>query len=67
MGAITGHEPIISKSDAFARRHGRVTMMDSIRSTGASRNTPKSHFHELTKRNYLEHQGSGRGAWYAPK
>lgn len=67
MGAITEHEPMITKSDAFARRHGRVTMMDAIRSTGASRNTLKSHFRELTERNHLERQGSGRGVWYALK
>ncbi len=48
----------------FAREHGRVTMMDAIKLTGASRNTLKQHFRDLTERNYLEPHGRGRGAWY---
>jgi hypothetical protein len=35
----------------FTREHGRVTMMDAIKLTGACRNTLKQH-------------GSGRGVWY---
>lgn len=38
----------------FAREHGRVTMMDAIKLTGASRNTLKQHLRDLTKRNHLE-------------
>ena len=51
----------------FARDHGRVTMMDAIKLTGASRNTLKQHFRDLTKRNHLEQHGSGRGVWYRLK
>lgn len=51
----------------FAREHGRVTMAESIRLTGASRNTLKQHFRDLTERNYLEQHGSGRGVWYGLK
>ena len=51
----------------FAREHGRVTMMDAIRLTGASRNTLKLHFRALTRRNHLEQHGRGRGVWYALK
>jgi predicted HTH transcriptional regulator len=51
----------------FAREHGRVTMMDAIKLTGASRNTLKQHFRDLTKRNYLDQHGSGRGVWYGLK
>jgi Fic family protein len=51
----------------FAREHGRVTMMDAIKQTGASRNTLKQHFRDLTQRNHLEQQGSGRGVWYGLK
>lgn len=51
----------------FAREHGRVTMMDATKLTGASRNTLKQHFRNLTERNHLEQQGSGRGAWYQLK
>jgi Fic family protein len=49
----------------FAREHGRVTMGDAIRLTGSSRNTLKQHFRALVERGYLNHHGSGRGAWYA--
>ncbi|MDH4395570.1 MAG: Fic family protein [Limnobacter sp.] len=48
----------------FAREHGRVTMMDAIKLTGASRNTLKQHFRDLIERNHLELYGSGRGVWY---
>ena len=51
----------------FAREHGRVTMMDAIKLTGASRNTLKQHFRDLTGRNHLEQHGSGRGVWYGLK
>ena len=51
----------------FAREHGRVTMMDAIKLTGASRNTLKRHFRDLTERNHLEQHGSGRGVWYGLK
>ena len=48
----------------FAREHGRVTMGDAIRLTGASRNTLKQHFRALVERGHLKQQGSGRGVWY---
>lgn len=51
----------------LAREHGRVTMMDAIKWTGASRNTLKLHFRDLTERNHLEQHGSGRGVWYGMK
>jgi len=51
----------------FAREHGRVTMMDAIKLTGASRNTLKQHFRDLNERNHLEQHGSGRGVWYGLK
>ena len=48
----------------FAREHGRITMADAIKLTGASRNTLKQHFRNLVERNHLGQHGSGRGAWY---
>jgi Fic family protein len=51
----------------FVREHGRITMMDAVRLTGANRNTSKTHFRGLTDKNHLERHGSGRGAWYALK
>jgi Fic family protein len=51
----------------FAREHGRITIGDAIRLTGASRNTLKQHFRNLVERNHLHQQGSGRGVWYEIK
>lgn len=51
----------------FAREHGRITMMDAIKLTGASRNTLKPHLRDLIERGHLELHGSGRGAWYGIK
>jgi len=49
----------------FAREHGRVTMGDIIRLTGASRNTLKQHFRALVAHGHITQHGSGRGSWYA--
>ena len=51
----------------FAREHGRVTMAEAIKLTGASRNTLKQHFRDLIERGHLEQHGSGRGVWYGMK
>jgi Fic family protein len=51
----------------FAREHGRITMGDAIKLTGASRNTLKQHFRSLVEHGYLHQQGSGRGVWYELK
>lgn len=51
----------------FAREHGRVTMGEAIKLTGASRNTLKPHFRVLIERGHLEQHGSGRGVWYGMK
>ncbi len=48
----------------FAREHGRVTIGDAIKLTGASRNTLKQHFRNLVERGNLNQHGSGRGVWY---
>jgi len=48
----------------FAREHGRVTIGDAIKLTGASRNTLKQHFRSLTELGHLNQHGSGRGVWY---
>jgi Fic family protein len=48
----------------FAREHGRITMGDAIKLTGASRNTLKQHFRSLLERGRLNIHGSGRGVWY---
>lgn len=48
----------------FAREHGRVTIGEAIKLTGASRNTLKQHFRTLVERSTLNQHGSGRGVWY---
>jgi Fic family protein len=48
----------------FAREHGRVTIGDIIRLSGASRNTLKQHFRALVEQGHLNRHGSGRGVWY---
>ena len=47
------------------RGHGRVTMGEAIRITGASRNTLKEHFQRLVKQHYLKKHGLGKGSWYS--
>lgn len=49
----------------FVREHGRITMGDAIKLTGASRNTLKEHFRNLVASGSLSQRGSGRGSWYA--
>jgi len=48
----------------FAREHGRATIGEIIKLTGASRNTLKQHFRTLVERGTLNQHGSGRGVWY---
>jgi len=48
----------------FAREHGRVTIGEAIKLTGASRNTLKQHFRTLVERGTLDRHGGGRGVWY---
>ncbi|MGD0902384.1 MAG: DUF977 family protein [Terracidiphilus sp.] len=49
----------------YVRQHGRATMADMVRATGASRNTLKDHFHSLVERGHLNRHGTGKGSWYA--
>lgn len=48
----------------FARAHGRITIGEALRLTGASRNTLKGHFRSLVEHGHLAQRGGGRGAWY---
>ena len=47
-----------------ARQHGRVTIGDMIRVTGASRNTLKEHFRRLVALGHLKQHGNRKGTWY---
>ena len=49
----------------FARQHGRVTMGDMIKTTGASRNTLKEHFRRVQEQGHLAKHGTGKGTWYS--
>ena len=48
-----------------AREHGRVSIGDMVKITGASRNTLKAHFRLLVEKGHLAMHGKGRGAWYS--
>ena len=48
----------------LAREHGRVTVAESVRISGASRNTIKDHLRALVEQGHLVLHGAGRGAWY---
>ena len=48
----------------FAREHGRITIGEAIKLTGASRNTLKQHLRSLVERGQLNQHGGGRGVWY---
>lgn len=48
----------------LAREHGRVTVAEAVRVSGASRNTIKDHLKALVGQGHLTLHGAGRGAWY---
>lgn len=48
----------------LARHHGRVTVAEAVKLTGASRPTVKNHLKALTHQGQLKLHGVGRGAWY---
>lgn len=47
-----------------ARDHGRVTIGDMVKLTGANRNTLKDQLRMLVERGHLRKHGAGRGVWY---
>jgi Fic family protein len=49
----------------IAREHGRVTIHDVVKATGASRNTVKDHIKTLHSNGLIERHGAGRGTWYS--
>lgn len=48
----------------LAREHGRVTVAEAAKVSGASRHTVKDHLKSLTEQGHLTLHGAGRGAWY---
>ena len=48
----------------FVREHGRATMAEAVRVTGANRNTLKVHLRSLLEKRHLARYGIGKGSWY---
>ena len=48
----------------LCKGHGRVTVAEAVKATGANRNTIKDHLRKLTRMGHLRRHGAGRGAWY---
>ena len=48
----------------LAKAHGRLTVADIVKLTGANRNTIKKHLAALVAQNRLEQHGKGKGTWY---
>ncbi len=62
---ILGDLPELSaKILELCREHGRVTVAEVVKVTGANRNTVKDHLKALTKAGHIEPHGAGRGSWY---
>lgn len=51
---------------ALVDRHGRLSVAEAVRLTGANRNTVKDHLRRLVERGALQQHGAGRGSWYGP-
>lgn len=49
----------------LVREHGRITVAEAAKLTGANRNTIKDHLSALTDAQHLERHGKGRGTWYS--
>jgi Fic family protein len=47
-----------------ARHHGRVTIGEMVRLTGANRNTLKQHLRRLVELGHLKQYGARKGTWY---
>jgi Fic family protein len=48
----------------LAKEHGRLTISQIVKLTGANRNTVKKHLKALVAANHLTQHGTGRGTWY---
>jgi Fic family protein len=48
-----------------AREHGRVSMGEIVKLTGASRNTLKQQLRQLVAKGHLTRHGGGRSTWYS--
>ena len=48
----------------LAKEHGRLTIAQIVKLTGANRNTIKKHLQSLVSENHLTKRGTGKGTWY---
>lgn len=48
----------------LAKEHGRLTVADIVKLTGANRNTVKKHVQTLVSEQRLSQHGIGKGTWY---
>ena len=48
----------------LAKEHGRITIGEVVKVTGANRNTVKKHLQSLVSANHLSQHGRGKGTWY---
>ncbi|MEX0695471.1 MAG: DUF977 family protein [Rhodospirillales bacterium] len=48
----------------LAKEHGRLTIAQVVKLTGANRNTVKKHLQALVSANHLTRHGVGKGTWY---
>lgn len=49
----------------FIKSHGRATISDIEKTTGANRNTIKKHLSQLVEDQHIIKNGAGRGVWYS--
>jgi Fic family protein len=57
--------PLSQQLLVIAKDHGRLTMADAEKLTGANRNTIKAHLRRLVLEGHLKMQGTGRGVSYS--
>jgi len=48
----------------MAKEHGKITISQIVKITGANRNTVKKHLQSLVSVNHLAQHGTGKGTWY---
>lgn len=48
----------------IVQEHGKVTISQIVKITGANRNTVKKHLQSLVSANHLAQHGAGKGTWY---
>ncbi|MBU0504690.1 DUF977 family protein [bacterium] len=63
---LMGELPELSiKIIEIVREHGRITVSEAVKATGANRNTIKDHLKLLVEKRHLIKQGAGRGTCYS--